>query len=618
MKGNLHIVLLGAASLVVSSALSGAGAQTPKPLRPSPLTNPFAVPPPRLAVAGNAPAHPAARHPVFVPAPPVIELDEITPVAGLPTVLDADSLALYRRIFQDQAAGQWGQADADIAKLTDKTLMGYVGAQRLLARNYTARYDQLAAWLQDYNDHPDAPAIYKLALARKPKGSGDLTPASFVGQAQPSPTFAAARTVTGADAARASELRARLEQMSNDGGFNAAFALLDRKSTADVLGPQEVELWRGRIRTHALEADAQRGVQVPVDISAPPDANWSAGLAAFTGNNMTEAARRFELVADAAPDQASSWTLSAGAFWAARANLLAGNPQKFVPYLKRAALHSRTFYGLVAQKVLGMRIEPDWDLPPLDGAMSAVLRNDRVGQRALALLQLGAATAAERELFSASLDADPQFIEAILSLASKAVLPTLSIRVGNAAWDLRHKLKGYDGAMYPVPPWQPLSGFSLDRALVYSFMRQESAFNPKARSFAGAMGLMQLMPGTARIVTNKYAPETAGANPYDPAANISLGQAYLVTLLDSVDGNLVRAAAGYNGGPGNVLRWDNTLNASQDPLLYVASIPLNETRDYVQRVLANYWLYSIRLGQPTPSLDQIAAHEWPRYVALGK
>ena len=623
MKGNLHVVLLGAASLIASSALLGAEAQTPKPLRPSPLT-PLANPPAagglalKQAAASHAPARPAVRHTVFVPPPPVIELDEITPVAGLPTALDANTLALYRRIFQEQAAGQWAQADAEIAKLTDKTLMGYVGAQRLLAHTYTARYDQLAAWLQDYNDHPDAPAIYKLALARKPKGAGDLTPASFVSQASLSPSFAAARTVKGADAAQASELRARLEQMSNDGGFNAAFALLDRKTTVDVLGPQEVELWRGRIRTRALEADSQRGVQVPVDISAPPDANWSAGLAAFTRGNLAEAARRFEMVADAAPDQASSWTLSAGAFWAARANLLAGNPQKFAPYLKRAALFNRTFYGLVAQKVLGMRIEPDWNVPPLDGAMAGVLNNDKVGHRALALLQLGAATAAERELFSASLDADPQFIEAILALANKAVLPTLSIRVGNAAWDQRHKLKGYDGAMYPMPPWQPLNGFSLDRSLVYSFMRQESAFNPKARSYVGAMGLMQLMPSTARLVTNKYAPETAGANPYEPSANISLGQAYLATLLDSVDGNLVRAAAGYNGGPGNVMRWDNTLNASQDPLLYVALIPLNETRDYVQRVLANYWMYSIRLGQPTPSLDQIAAHEWPRYVAQGQ
>jgi peptidoglycan lytic transglycosylase len=146
-------------------------------------------------------------------------------------------------------------------------------------------------------------------------------------------------------------------------------------------------------------------------------------------------------------------------------------------------------------------------------------------------------------------------------------------------------------------------------------MRQESAFNPKARSNVGAMGLMQLMPGTARLVSNRYAPETAGGNPYEPSNNVALGQAYIVSLLGEVDNNLVRTAAGYNGGPGNVIRWDNSLNASQDPLLYIASIPLHETRDFVQRVLANYWVYQIRLGQPTPSLDQIAAHEWPRYTA---
>ena len=88
---------------------------------------------------------------------------------------------------------------------------------------------------------------------------------------------------------------------------------------------------------------------------------------------------------------------------------------------------------------------------------------------------------------------------------------------------------------------------------------------------------------------------------------------YIKSLLGEVDNNLVRTVAGYNGGPGNVARWDNSLNASQDPLLYIASIPLNETRDFVQRVMANYWMYQIRLGEPTPSLDQIAAHEWPRY-----
>ena len=69
-----------------------------------------------------------------------------------------------------------------------------------------------------------------------------------------------------------------------------------------------------------------------------------------------------------------------------------------------------------------------------------------------------------------------------LNKANKAVLPGLSVRVGNAAWDERHKIAGFDGAMYPLPPWQPAAGFTLDKALVYGFMRQESAFNPRCRA----------------------------------------------------------------------------------------------------------------------------------------
>ena len=285
------------------AASPAAASPAAKPTFVNPATPKPAAAKPAAAAAKTAAAHPTIvpRRPVFVPPPPVIELDEMAVVADLPTVLESDERDRYRRIFQAQATSQWAQADADIAQLKDKTLMGYVGAQRLLSQGYPARYDQLAAWLQEYNDHPDAPAIYKLALARRTPGSGDLTPASFVGTTPGSPSFAAARTVTGADASQAAELRSRLQSMADDGGYNAAFVLLDRKSTADTLGPQEVELWRGRIRTRALEADSQRGVQIPVEVGIPPDANWNAAMSAFAKGNMAEAARRFELVADAPP-----------------------------------------------------------------------------------------------------------------------------------------------------------------------------------------------------------------------------------------------------------------------------------------------------------------------------
>ena len=415
---------------------------------------------------------------------------------------------------------------------------------------------------------------------------------------------------------RAAELRARLQSMADDGGFNAAFVLLDRKSTADTLGPQEVELWRGRIRTRALEADSQRGVQVPVEVGLPPDANWNAAMSAFTRGNMAEAARRFELVADAPPDRASSWTLVRRLVLGG-ARQPAGRQSAEIRALSQARGAARP-HLLWPGRAEGARHA---DRSRTGRCRSSIAAGPTCcATTAPASARSPCCSSAPRRRPSAS-STPPRstpirsYVEAVLALAEKAALPGLSVRVGNANWDQRHKIKGYDGAMYPIPPWQPAGGFTVDRALVYGFMRQESAFNPKARSYVGAMGLMQLMPGTARLVATRYIPDHGAGNPYEPSTNVALGQAYIAQLLSDVDNNLVRTAAGYNGGPGNVMQWDGSLNAGQDPLLYIASIPLHETRDFVQRVLANYWIYQIRLGQPTPSLDQIAAHEWPRYAA---
>src|SRR5690348_2803391 len=164
MKRLVRVVMVGALTTFAASAHISvlAQTQTKPPPKPAPAAKPAAT-----AVVARPVARPLVRHPVFVPPPPVIELDEMAVVPDLPTVLSTEERDRYRRIFQAQASNQWAQADAEIAQVTDKTLMGYVGAQRLLAHGYPARYDQLAAWLQDYNDHPDAPAIYRLALARR-------------------------------------------------------------------------------------------------------------------------------------------------------------------------------------------------------------------------------------------------------------------------------------------------------------------------------------------------------------------------------------------------------------------------------------------------------------------
>ena len=219
MKLLFSVAAVGATAILAAQALGQAAKPPPKPA-PSPLSSISTAPSAKPDAALNPYANlktgqpaAAARRPVFVPPAAVIELDEIAPPAEVPQVLNAEARDRYRRIFQAQAAGRWAEADAEIARLGDNTLLGYVGAQRLLATTYQARYEQLAAWLQDYNDHPEAPAIYKLAVARRPRGAGELTPSTFTGQQLQSPTFAAARTVNGADAGAAAALRQRLQKM---------------------------------------------------------------------------------------------------------------------------------------------------------------------------------------------------------------------------------------------------------------------------------------------------------------------------------------------------------------------------------------------------------------------
>ena len=115
--------------------------------------------------------------------------------------------------------------------------------------------------------------------------------------------------------------------------------------------------------------------------------------------------------------------------------------------------------------------------------------------------------------------------------------------------------------------------------------RRESAFNPQARSPVGARGLMQLMPGTAEDVSDRYGFKTPTPEElYQPESNIRLGSRYIREMIDRYSGNRLAAVAAYNAGPGRVDRW--LREAPREFDLFVESIPYRETRDYVQAVLA--------------------------------
>lgn len=336
------------------------------------------------------------------------------------------------------------------------------------------------------------------------------------------------------------------------------------------------------------------------------NANWQAGLAAWRNRDYRTAAARF---ADAYEKGEDPWNKSAAAYWVGRSYLRAKQPAKVSAWLVKAAKQPRTFYGQLAIRALGAENTFDWRSPSFNDRYARAVLATRGGKRALALLQVGQVNQAEKELLVLQQNADDTLAEALLSLSQAARMPSLALRIGANTRMKEGKI--ISAALYPLPSWRPSDGFDVDRALLYAIMRQESGFNPDAvNSSSGAAGLMQLMPSTAKLVAGSRA-----ANIKDPIVSMEIGQRYInqLTADDNVGNNLLKMVIAYNAGPGNLAKWFKATNAEKDPLLFVETLPSSESRLFVERVVAAYWIYRQRLGQDATSIDAIASGEWPKY-----
>jgi len=568
----------------------------------------------------------------------------------LPQVLNPGDAALYKEIFAAQAASNWAAADHAMAKLKDRRLVGHVLAQRYLnAKGWHATYDELAAWMKSYADHPEAPAIYQMALHRAPKKHAtalrrptfeNLQAGWFVDdddadadaeadvQAADQPEAGAeiadapsppGPKLVGEMLGRAHGIKGQIQQRLRVGDLVGAEKLLRTRDAARLLSDGEYDYLKARIAAGwfaqgndgralelAGEAAARSGLSVP-------RANWIAGLSLYKQGKYEESARYF--VALARTPNAQPWDLAAGAFWAGRAYLQARKPEVFNYWGLQAAQYPQTFYGMLAARTLSVTPAIDWDPPALSQSDIDNILRTAAGQRGFALIQAGEQNRAAREFARLEPTGGPGLLRALLGVAMRANMPSLSIRLGRTLSDIDGRR--HDAALYPIPPWRPAGGFEVDPALVYAIMRQESAFNPHALSPAGARGLMQVMPATARLVDSKV---KGNDDLYDPGVNMALGQKYIRGLLDNdvVQGDLIRLAAAYNGGPGNLAKWkrkqDMRGEPGDDALLFIETVPSPETRAYITRVLYNYWMYSHRLGHPTPSLELLAAGQWPSYA----
>lgn len=314
-----------------------------------------------------------------------------------------------------------------------------------------------------------------------------------------------------------------------------------------------------------------------------------------------------------------------GAYWTGRAAEAAGEEDIARQWYRAAAEHGTTFYGQLAADRLGI------DLPPpagheakIDPAEAEAFERDDLVRLARLMIGLKATRPEQSDFaedvdpaispvaFLAGLDEEEALIPFLRHIAWRGRTTTEWVKAAQLARDAgRTEIAVYVGRRAAREgvllrdlgyPTMVVEGkLPLDPALLHALVRQESAFDPGAHSRAGARGLMQLMPATAKRVARDLAIKGHSTRRLtdDPYFNLTLGSAYLDSMLSRYRGSMVMALAAYNAGPHRVDRWleeyGDPRRSLDDVIDWIESIPFSETRNYVQRILETLPIYRWKL-----------------------
>ncbi|MET3835643.1 soluble lytic murein transglycosylase-like protein [Brevundimonas sp. UYEF29] len=489
--------------------------------------------------------------------------------SGRPTALSSADRISYTTAFDALRRGDIETARTAARQAQDRVLLGQVEFESLFHPDHVATYEELTAWLETYSDLPCADRVYTLALRRRPDGAPEpVRPGGVLGRTWNSLVSAVSGDGGVTDPAKAARVAYNNDDLTG----------------ASALGRQ-IGDW------------------------------WTVGLAEWRLGQFHESFAAFERVANDPTEDA--WVRAGAAFWTARAAAQSGRQDRVTDYLRLSAQWPATFYGQIALRQLGeeptienMGPRPYEAEPRLrraayvpqsaavePTALEAFVQADARAKRTVAFYEVGRNADAETELRSGLRTAVGDAAKMWTALA-RAILP---VNNGDAT--------RIDATRYPMPDLTPEGGFVIERALVYALARKETDFNPNARSSVGAYGLMQVMPTTAAEMTGDRTFVSDPTKLLVPAVNMRLGQAYInkMLALPAFQGDLLRAVASYNAGPGPMLAAVRKLGADADPLLLIETIDVPQARDYVEKVMASYWIYQRLFGGPLKTLDAVAS-----------
>lgn len=385
--------------------------------------------------------------------------------------------------------------------------------------------------------------------------------------------------------------------------------MLARSTSPQALG--EPDKWaEGRRRLARLEmrqGDANRAYAIAANHHMTPemgygyaDLEWLSGYLALRKlNDPATAVRHFQNFLGAVKSPIS---MGRGGYWLGRAHAATGNAEKAYEAYAIGADYQTSFYGLLAAEQIGRPFDSDLANPrraphwkQAEFAKSSVL------EAGLLLIRAGEPELGERFLTHLVESLDPVQASQLGDLAIELKEPHLAVMIAKRAATNGVVLPA---AYYPVHPVADI-GLPMAKEMTLAIARRESEFDPVVISGAGARGLMQVMPATAKLVAQELgilSGHQTGRLTSDWRYNAKLGANYLAGLATEFNGNVVMMAAGYNAGPNRPKSWmdryGDPRTGAEDIVDWIETIPFDETRNYVMRVTESLPVYRARLGKP--------------------
>jgi soluble lytic murein transglycosylase len=309
------------------------------------------------------------------------------------------------------------------------------------------------------------------------------------------------------------------------------------------------------------------------------------------------ALKHFSTIAENA---ASRTEASRGHYWTGRAWLALGDRSKAEAALVAAAQSPTLYYGQIAREALGLGKKA---VPVAAGNPPKAVRAKVEKDELMRAFRLLADAGAKGHLYQFLGPLAARFGTADEAAAAAALVDAkggtfLSLRFAKAAGTIGADIDDWAYPRYALPSWNH-RGHPVELPIVLGLTRQESEFNAVAGSHAGARGLMQLMPGTAKIIARQHkVTYNEGKLISDPSYNVMLGAAHLGDLIAGYNGSYILSLVAYNAGPRRVGEWIDAYGDPRgevDPIDWVESVPFTETRKYIQKVMQNVQVYRARV-----------------------